>query len=160
MRQIWWENERELHVWLSSRMKEQGWDHTFLNDSLKVGLPDLSASHRTAGECWIEVKLVQKARTVHDFMKLEHPLSAQQKAWLTRRQSMGHSTCGVLVGWRTVDGTPEGFLPYLTFVPITEWPRVMANTLMAWGLSYYTMTASMLLEPDALMQLVKGRSHY
>lgn len=117
-------------------------------DAKHPGIPDLSVGIKHGLEVWAELKCWKKEHDCYDLVKTamrkERELTAQQRSWLLKRQSMGGSLCGVLVAWRTKHGAA-----YVSFVPIEDWEHVLDWNLATLALSEYTETLNRLLRWDS-----------
>lgn len=114
--------------------------HPMPEDARHPGLPDISAARMDLGEWWMELKCGSRVLSVHDKMSLKHPLTAQQKWWLGRRQSslpeFARDRCGVLVSFCT--GPENSPIDYVAWVPIRMWETRMEQKIMNWCMSPYT----------------------
>lgn len=138
---IWWNSEAEFQKWALDRLTEQGWHaHPLQEDTLRPGLPDVTAAHPDVGDCWFELKCVQQWRWVYDplrvVMRASRNLTPQQYAWLYQRHKCGPK-CGVLIAFRVghveddrahkvgqkAQPFPEAELAYITYVPIQHWKK-------------------------------------
>lgn len=140
---------------LESVLRGQGWHVQIFEDRQRKGIPDISAANGL--EAWLELKVAKKIHSVHDYLHLDHELTAQQHRWLLDRQTKSPaSACGVVVAWRT--GPAEGPQEYVTFVPIREWRGMVSRQiLMKWGLNRHTAKLTWLYSGEAqFLQVARG----
>lgn len=130
-------DELDFQRWLVERLNVQRWHPTLLPESIQTpGIPDLNAAHMTGLELWAEVKYARKPQDIHaKKMRLDHPLTPQQRSWLLYRSrwSGDCTRCAVIVGWST--RAEE----YISCVLIEEWDKWIENPVMAWGLASFTI---------------------
>jgi hypothetical protein len=133
--------EKDFQSWVMGLLAGQGWHaHPTTEDSRHPGFPDITAAHKDHGEWWLELKCGSRAFSVHDRIKLKHPLTAQQRFWLQRRAaSGGGDRCGVLVSFCTGDiAEIDDTIDYVAWVPIGDWDRFLAEPLMNRCLNFHT----------------------
>lgn len=143
--------ETKFRNWLESVMRGQHWHTQIFEDRQRKGIPDMSGALQKT-EVWLELKVAKKVHSVHDYLHLDHEVTAQQHRWLLDRHKAGSSLCGIVVAWRT---TVE---PYVSFVPITEWRgRLNRSILMGWTLMKTTAKLNWLASGEArVIQMVRG----
>lgn len=148
--------EKDFQGFMLGRFAAETWHtHPMPEDTRHPGLPDISAAKMQAGEYWLELKCGSRVLSVHDRMKLKHPLTSQQKWWLGRRQaslpSFALNRCGVLVSFCT--STDD----YVAWVPIAMWETQMAQDIMTWCMSPFTAHLSWLRSGEcSLERLLRG----
>lgn len=129
----WFDDESGFQHWVVSDMCSHGWHaQPIKGSSAWPGIPDLSAAHEKVGDVWAELKCSQKVQSVHETLKLQHPVTAQQRGWLRERALKGSSKCGVLVAFRT--GDANGTIDYVAWCPIEKWLQRLVQPLMSWVL--------------------------
>lgn len=134
--------EKDFQTFVLGMLAHDKWHtHPMPEDTRHPGLPDISAARMDLGEWWMELKCGSRMLSVHDRMSLKHPLTAQQKWWLGRRQSslpeFARNRCGVLVSFCT--GPDNGPQDYVSWVPIGMWDMCLNDRrIMDWCMSPYT----------------------
>ena len=120
----WFKSEADLSKWLVGVLKEQGF-HAQSFEEVGNGVPDLNAGGH-GEEVWVELKLSKRMQYIHSYLRLDHPLQANQYGWLSERSKAGRAKCLVVVAWRTTAGQ------YISFVPIAQWKGRLNQTMAAW----------------------------
>jgi hypothetical protein len=152
-------SESDFQKWVMESMATQDWDvQEHRGDDRYPGVPDLSGAtcDPEITDVWAELKMPRKLFTVHDLLTLEHPLTAQQRFWLNRRQARSGTFCGVLLPFRV--GIKDEFLTYVSWVPVGYWLHWNAQPLMTWVLRSHTARISW-LDSGAVRwsDLIRGR---
>lgn len=148
--------EKNFQTFVLERFAAERWHtHPMPEDSRHPGLPDISAAKVQAGEYWLELKCGSRVLSVHDRMKLKHPLTSQQKWWLQRRQSslpsFALNRCGVLVSFCTAADD------YVAWVPIAIWEERATQDIIVWCMSPFTARLSWLQSGEcSLERLLQG----
>lgn len=158
--------ETKFRNWLESVLRGQNWHVQIFEDRQRKGIPDISAAGRGV-EAWLELKVAKRLHSVHDYLHLDHPVTAQQHRWLLDRKNAAPGVeCGIVVAWRTGDG--EGshdargggneVAQYVSYVPIGEWRgKINRYILMKWALSPFTSTMDWLGSGGAtFLQVLRG----
>lgn len=158
--------ETKFRGWLEQIMKGQGWHMQIFEDRQRKGIPDVSGAIN-GHEAWLELKVAKRLHSVHDYLHLDHEVTAQQHRWLLDRQNAApQSLCGILVAWRTgCDGSHGSrgggveVAQYVSYVPIKEWRgRLTRYILMKWGLHPQTAAVNWLNAGEApLLSVLLGR---
>lgn len=153
--------EKDFQAWTIGTLAAQNWHvHPMHEDVHHPGLPDLSAAN-LGMEFWLELKCGSRMFSVHDHLKLRHPLTSQQRFWLERRASTNADAtrCGVLVSFCIgVIGAEDESEDYVAWVPVGAWKRRVTERLMSWCLSPYTAKLTWLRRRECdMLRMLQGR---
>jgi len=147
----WFVNEDAFRDWAVGQLTAQHWHaQVHREDDRYPGIPDLSIGGNYGLDLWAECKTPQQIFQVGELMKLKHPLSSQQFAWLQSRSQHKKDNCGILLPYRIgTSGFEDECETYVSFVPVRRWREFMSIPLRAWVLAPFTANLRWLIAgPD------------